>query len=503
MRIDNRRARLKLNTITSLSHQMIVIIAGFILPRLFLQYYGSEVNGLVSSITQFLGFIALMELGVGAVIQSTLYKPLASHDKIKISRIVKSARKFFNKVAMIFIIYLVVLIIVYPSFNDKFGWLYTASLIVILAISLIAQYFFGITYRLLLSADQRAYIPKLVATITIILNAILSVILIVNGSSIHIVKLISAIVLLLQPLVFNIYVKRNYDIDKDVKIGEEPLKQKWNGIAQHIASFVLNNTDIIVLTILSDLINVSIYTVYNLVVTGIKKLIISSIAGLQALFGNMLANKEYNSLRKRFSQIEWFIHTIVTLLFSCTIVLIVPFVNVYTKGITDANYDQPLFGILITLATAAYCLRLPYNIMVLAAGHYKQTQTSAIIEMSINILLSVLLVSKFGLIGVAIGTMVAMAYRTMYLAYYLAHNIINHKFSYFVKHIIVDSLSMIIIALATFNISLKSLSYLSWFILAIKVFIITSVIITIINIIFYRKYFLNIIFTIGKKFRKI
>ena len=67
----------------------------------------------------------------------------------------------------------------------------------------------------------------------------------------------------------------------------------------------------------------------------------------------------------------------------------------------------------------SYCLRLPYNAMVFAAGHYKQTQLSAIIEAVINIVVSVVLVSKWGLVGVAIGTFAAMTYRTLYLVLYL------------------------------------------------------------------------------------
>ena len=63
-----RKTKLLLNTSTSFIYQLTVIACGFILPKLFLTYYGSEVNGLVSSITQFLGFIALCECGVGAVV---------------------------------------------------------------------------------------------------------------------------------------------------------------------------------------------------------------------------------------------------------------------------------------------------------------------------------------------------------------------------------------------------------------------------------------------------
>ena len=54
--------KLFLNTLSSFSYQIISIICAFILPRCFLVTYGSEVNGLVTSITQFLGFISLMDL---------------------------------------------------------------------------------------------------------------------------------------------------------------------------------------------------------------------------------------------------------------------------------------------------------------------------------------------------------------------------------------------------------------------------------------------------------
>ena len=70
-----RKMKLMLNSTSSLIYQLITIVCGFVLPRFFLTHYGSEVNGLVSSITQFLGFISLAECGVGAVVQSTLYKP--------------------------------------------------------------------------------------------------------------------------------------------------------------------------------------------------------------------------------------------------------------------------------------------------------------------------------------------------------------------------------------------------------------------------------------------
>ena len=90
-----RKTKLMMNSTSSLIYQVITIVCGFILPRFFLSFYGSAVNGLVSSITQFLGFISLAECGVGAVVQSALYKPLAKNDMQEVNKIVVSADRFF------------------------------------------------------------------------------------------------------------------------------------------------------------------------------------------------------------------------------------------------------------------------------------------------------------------------------------------------------------------------------------------------------------------------
>ena len=54
----SRKKKLLLNSSLGLVKQLVLVICGFILPRYMLLYYGSDVNGLVSSITHFLGFIS-------------------------------------------------------------------------------------------------------------------------------------------------------------------------------------------------------------------------------------------------------------------------------------------------------------------------------------------------------------------------------------------------------------------------------------------------------------
>lgn len=482
-----RKILLAKNTVASLLAQVTALICGFILPRLFLQHFGSEVNGLVNSITQFLSVISFLELGVGAVVQSSLYKPLADHDTQQVSRVMVSANKFFRRLAQILLVYVIGLMLVYPYIaNQDFGYVYTATLIAAISISSFAQYYFGIVNALLLNADQRGYIQYNAQTITLILNTVVCAIMISVGGSVQLVKLTTSLIYLARPLVLRIYVNRKYLIDWKIKYTEEPIQQKWNGVAQHVAAVVLDGTDTIVLTIFSTLSNVSIYSVYFLVVKGVKTLFLSITNGVQALIGELWAKQELDQLNDFFGWVEWGIHTGTTYVFACTAALIVPFVRVYTAGIHDANYIQFAFGILLTLANAMHCLRLPYNIMVLAAGHYRQTQRNYVVAAILNIVVSVLTVKAWGLIGVAIGTLAAMAYQTIWLAVYDSRHFIFWSMKKVGKQFAVDAVCAVVIVFLAAQLSMRSISYISWVLLAIEVAIMAAVVVFVVNFIFYQ-----------------
>lgn len=482
-----RKLLLAKNTAASLIAQITTLICGFILPRLFLQHYGSEVNGLVNSISQFLSVIAFLELGVGAVVQSSLYKPLAEKDNQQISKVVVSANKFFQRLACILLVYVISLMIIYPFIaNQNFGFIYTATLIAAISISSFAQYYFGIVNSLLLNADQRGYIQYNAQTVTIILNTIVCAIMISMDGTIQIVKLVTSLIYLARPIILQIYVNNHYTINWKIKYTQEPIKQKWNGVAQHVASVVLDGTDTIVLTVFSTLSNVSIYSVYFLVVKGVKTLFLSVTNGIQALIGELWAKQELDQLKSFFGWIEWLIHTGTTYVFSCTAALIVPFIQVYTLGIRDANYIQPTFAILLTLANAMHCLRLPYNIMVLAAGHYKQTQRNYIVAAILNIAVSVLTVKIWGLIGVTIGTLVAMTYQTIWLAIYDSRHFIYWPLKKVIRQFLVDIISSFLIISFGSHIVLKDITYFNWFFMAIKVAIVALFVAFCLNSLFYR-----------------
>lgn len=489
------------NSISPLIYQVTTIICGFILPRLILSHFGTEINGLVNSISQFLGVISFLELGVGAVVQSSLYKPLADNDNINVSKVITSADKFFRKLGYILAIYVIVMLFYYPYLVKQiFGFMFTATLILAISIRSFAQYFFGIVNRLLLVADQKAYIQYIAQTVAVITNTLACYILIAFDFSVQVVYGMTSVIFFLQPLAIHLYIKKHYALNRKIHYDVEPIKQKWNGVAQHIAAVILTGSDTVVLTLFSTLVNVSIYVVYYLPMSGAKLVIMSMISGIEALIGNLWAKQDLQALRKVFAWTEWLIHTGTTLIFTLTAVLIVPFVQVYTHGVSDANYIQPLFGILLVAANSGHCLRLPYNIMILAAGHYKQTQHNYIIAAVMNIVISIIGVKQFGLIGVTLGTVVAMVYQTVWMAWYNSKNFIQWPMRNFFKQMAVNAVSAASIFIVTSYFTMTGVSYLEWVVLAIKVTVCGIFVVFLVNCIFYKEFILRIANKLIKKF---
>ena len=147
------------NIYSSVLLQIVTIINGLVVPRIVLTHFGSDVNGLVSSITQLLSYITIIEGGIGAVIMSALYKPLAENDWKSVSSIIVASRSFFRKLAAFFIVYVLLLSFIGCRLLwNQFDYYYVFSLIVIISMHLFIQYYFSVSYKILLNADRKLFI---------------------------------------------------------------------------------------------------------------------------------------------------------------------------------------------------------------------------------------------------------------------------------------------------------------------------------------------------------
>lgn len=467
------------NIASSLLLQLVTIICGFIVPKLIISNYGSDVNGMVTSITQFLAYITLLEAGFGPVVKSLLYKPIVKNDKETIKKILKASEKIFRRIAYIFIIYIAILCLILPNvISDNYDFLFKISLILIISISTFFEYYFGMTYKLFLHADQKVYVTQIINTSTLIINTLLIIILVKFGSSIQVVKLVSAFIFLLRPLLHNLYVKRKYGISLKGVDDTYAIKQKWDALLNHIAFIIRTNTDVVVLTLFSSIKEVSVYSIYMLITNCLKSIVYSFAGGIDASFGKMVAKDEHEKLKEKFNKFVTYYYSISSIIFISAFFLIVPFVSVYTKGIVDADYIRPVFGGIMVFAVFALALKDPYNDLIKVVGHFKQTKKGAFVEAILNIIISLSLVFKFGLIGVAIGTVVSTFVRTIEISIYSTKKIIKTSLSFFIERLIVIVVDFFIIffIVRLFD-SFKVNNYVNWFIYACIVTLISTVVV--------------------------
>lgn len=475
------------NSMVSMIYQFISMICAFIVPRLILSNFGSSYNGINSAILQFLNCIVLLRAGISSVTMFALYKPLAENDNKKISEILLATKIFMRKVALIFSLILISLATIYPIFvSEDFDWIFTFSLVLIMGLSTVIQNYFGLTHQMLLIADQKGYIFTLIQIITTILNTILTVILINIGTSFNMIKLISTIVFVLNPILLTVYVNKNYNIIKEVKPDFKVISQRWEAFAQEVATFVNNNTDLMILSIFLNMKEVSVYTVYYLVINGVKTIIICLSEGFASAFGNMRAKNEKKLLLENMKMYEFMIYSVSVIAFTSTAILIVPFITIYTKGINDINYSRPIFGLLVAIGGFFYCVKFPYQDIIQSHGYFKENRNGAIIESIINIVISIIFVKTMGLIGVTIGTICALLFRMIQYSKFSCKYILNISFNNILKRFAVCSLEIFTI-FTIFRIIPKFPieNYMSWSIYAFIILLISSTVVFIYKWIFY------------------
>lgn len=483
-----RTKKAMLNMLSSLIYQVVAIICGLITPRLILETFGSTYNGVILSAEQFLNMINILTLGVTGTIRVALYTTLAEKDDLGTSRIMKVTKQYMRKIGYCVVLYAIVLCIVYPFISkNSLSHIENAALIAIVSIGIFAQFFFGISNMTLLKADQSTYIVNILDIFKIISNTLCVAFLIKMEASIFTVKLGSSIVFLVSPVILDWYVKRKYKLTNECEPDYNALNNRGAVAFHQIANIVHDNTDIMILTFFVDAKQISVYTVYYLVIGKIKTLLQVFTSGMEAAFANIWVKKEIDLLNKVFKAYEHLIFSFTVIVFSCVGTLILPFVSEFTRGVTDVEYYRADFAAIITITETVFCIRQPYLLMVYATGNYEATKMGACQEAVINLVLSIILVPFLGISGVVIGTLVANAFRTIQYSIFVSKHILNRSVSLIVQHAVWMIFSMgIIIPLVLFiDQYIYYSGWIGWLIKAIVNFSFALVITIILSMLFY------------------
>lgn len=415
------------NVLTSVLSQIITLGLGIIIPRLVLVNLGSEANGLLSSVNTILGYVSLLEAGVGVASMQALYGPVAKENRNDINSILAATNIFYKQTSGMYLVVVLFMTVVFP-FTIKSS-LPTWQIMAVTFLSgmpgVISYYFQG-KYQILLRAEGKSYVLTNLMTVCHIGTSFAKIILLLCGCNIVALQIMYMAFNLIQVAYIMLFMKRNYSwLNLNAPPAYEKISQSKNALVHQVSSLIFNNTDTLILTYCCGLMSVSVYSMYTMLF-GIIATAISNFSGMSFVLGQTF-NTDRQRFKKMLDAYEIFNMVLTFSLFCIANIFILPFLKLYTYGVTDVNYIDTY---LTYLFIATYLLsngRKTSSLVIEYVGHFKQTQWRAILESVINITVSLTCVFRFGIYGVLIGTIAALLYRTNDMIIYANKKILNRS----------------------------------------------------------------------------
>lgn len=432
----------------------------------------------------------MVEAGLAGASVYALYKPLADKDYNSINGVISASKYFYKQSGYIFVLLVVGFTVIYPLYirTALLPPLFVGILVLILGVNGALEFFTLAKYRALLTADQKTYIISLASIIQIVFNTVIIAVLAYFRINIVLLRFISLFSIFLRSFILMTYCKKNYNyLNYKALPNKEAVNKRWDALYLQILGAVHNGTPVVLITlILKDLKIVSVYTIYYMIIVGIGGIFSIFISGLAASFGDVIAKGEIKTLQKSYKEFEFAYYSLITVVYSITFITIMPFINIYTKGITDINYNLPVVGFLFVLNGLLYNIKTPQGMLVISAGLYKETKLQTTIQGLIAVVVGVILAPFFGISGILIGSILSNIYRDIDLMIFIPKHVTKTSISDTFLRIIRILVATLTICLPFTIISVKPDNYLKWFAFAFVVGLYAVLVVIIISYILDR-----------------
>ena len=467
---ESRKTQLAMTVSSNLIWQAVNMVCGFIAPALIVGRFGSAINGLLSSVGNFISWLNLLEAGVGGATIAALYTPLARRDFTKISGIVSAAKKFYFRSGVMFSSGIVIMAFVYPWIvRGQVAMLTSALLVLILGITGTSGFFLISKYSVLLIADKKQYIFTNLQALFTVVNRVAMIALIKLGFDIVTVRLTSSLLYVSRFAFLYWYVKKHYpQVDYGASPDTKEISQSRNVMVHQFSGFIIGNTPVALLTFLVDLKEVSVYSIYSMIFGYVNGMIGSFSVGIHAFFGESIQKDSRRKMLLFFRSYETLLYSVSFWFYTVGFILIMPFLSVYTTRMSDANYIRVDYALLFVINRILGQLRVPAAQMISAHGHFKKTQWRALTEMIINTVASIIFTWKFGVIGVLLGRTVSHIYRDFDMIFYNAHLLKTSVLPTFAKIAFFTACALGYAKLSVL-VDLSSKSFIEWIIKAVVV----------------------------------
>lgn len=465
------------NAVISFGGQIIIIALGFVVPRIFISNYGSDINGLLSTLGQVFTYLALLEAGISQAAKMALYKPLHDKSLEDISKVSSVARGYYRRISIFYIAAVIVVSIIAPLVLKTNVDKKTVFFVVLLeGLSGACAFYYIQTYYVILQADGHGFVNDSINLLYRVLSYIARIVLAINGVSIILLQACYLVLTIVKIFIYKRYFRNHYSwLSFSRPDKGEKLPDRNSYIIIEIAWTIFSSTDLIILSTFLSTSASSIYSVYNMVFVGLHSVLNAVYVSTNYVLGMKYHEgiKEYENTHDLYMSI--FLGAM-TLLMSVTIFLMIPFISIYTKNISDVNYIYPGLPIMFCLVQLLSWSRYIQGNLMGLAGRAKQTGIVSIIEAIGNVSLSMLLVGKYGIYGVLFATVITLPLKVIYTTI-VSDRMIIHRSCW-------KSVKIIISNLLVFSVNVVFSRYVPLQIDSVVKLIIAGSIIFIVNVFF-------------------
>ncbi|MGU8330400.1 lipopolysaccharide biosynthesis protein, partial [Clostridium perfringens] len=392
---------------------IINIIISFISRSIFIRILGANINGLNSLYISLIGFLNVAELGVGTAVGYSLYKPLSKRNFEKVKDIMILFKYYYRNIAKIILVLGIFLsfflpILIKNQVDIKTSYIYYF----IYLINCVISYLF--TYKqTLIIADQKQYKISYILNLTKIIKIIIQCILIYLTNMFIIWLLVEVIFNILGMFLANRKIDFEYkkNLDYSSKKSINLIKKENFQIGQNIrniffhkiAGFVIFQTDSIIISIFSTLKEIGIYSNYMMVINSLTALLSNVFGSIMPGIGNLIAEESKEKIYDTFRILYLFDHLLAIFISIVTYNMINEFIILWIG-------KEYLFPKEIVLALI---INLYIQISRGSVDRFKDgfgiywDIYAPLIESILNLIISIILAYKFGIIGIFIGTIIS------------------------------------------------------------------------------------------------
>ncbi|MBO5453239.1 MAG: hypothetical protein J6A69_04660 [Clostridia bacterium] len=454
--MTNKDSRIKHNLISSLIYQVVLISLSFLLPRLYLENFGSEVNGVLSTIKQIFTYMCLLEAGVGLATTQALYKRIGEKDYKSASEVLSATNSYYIKTGVIYSAIVLVIALVYayliPTSIDSNILFF---IVILNALPSLFSYFIQAKYRILMEVDGRKYVINNSETLLQLASNIGKILVLLLTDSLILIQLVYCIIALIQLAFLYFYAKRRYKwLNLKAKPDFEAISQKNSVLVHQLSGMVFNNTDVLLISVLCDFKAASIYAIYNMFFSQVQNFITSIVSSFTFALGQMF-HTDRERFDKLFNAYETFYVMANCIVYTLMAVFLLPLIQIYTSGINDAEYTNTFLVLLFVIMNLIAGFKLPANGVIEYSGDFKKTRSFAVWEMIINITFSVVAIIYIGICGAILGTIAALIYRGIVTIYYSNKKILKrsmwHTYKILVTNFAVFAVIMAVFFVDTFS----------------------------------------------------